>query len=79
MLLDDQSAAARAEHDVASFRSMPADERGAVWAAVLRDESGEGFAEYNAALSIFAVQCVIGALVMSRQLDHIIQAIRAIF
>ncbi|HEY6234793.1 MAG TPA: hypothetical protein VIW69_06825 [Candidatus Elarobacter sp.] len=46
---------------------------------MLRDESGEGFAEYNAALSIFAVQCVIGALVMSRQLDHIIQAIRAIF
>jgi hypothetical protein len=53
--------------------------RSAVWAAVLRDESGEGFAEYNAALSIFAVQCVIGALVLSRQVDHIIQAIRAIF
>jgi len=45
---------------------------------VLRDESGEGFAEYNTALSIFAVQCVIGALVVSRQIDHIIQAIRAI-
>ena len=52
--------------------------RNARWAAVLRDESGFGFAEYNTALSIFAVQCIVGALVMSRQVDHIIQAIRAI-
>jgi Flp pilus assembly pilin Flp len=50
-----------------------------VWAAVLRDESGEGFAEYSAMLSLFAVQCVVGALVVSRNIDHIIQAIRAIF
>ena len=52
--------------------------RGAIWAAVLRDESGEGFAEYNLALSIFAVQCVVGALAVSRHLDHILNAIRAI-
>jgi hypothetical protein len=52
--------------------------RSAGWAAALRDESGEGFAEYNLALSMFAVQCVVGALVLSRQLDHIIHAIRAI-
>ena len=52
--------------------------RNPVWAALLRDESGEAFAEYNAALSIFAVQCVVGALVMTHQLDHIINAIRAI-
>ncbi len=49
------------------------------WAAVLRDESGEGFAEYSTMLSLFAVQCVVGALVVSRNIDHIIQAIRAIF
>jgi hypothetical protein len=49
------------------------------WAAVLRDESGEGFAEYSTMLSLFAVQCVVGALVVSRNVDHIIQAIRAIF
>jgi Flp pilus assembly pilin Flp len=49
------------------------------WTAVLRDESGEGFAEYSTMLSLFAVQCVVGALVVSRNIDHIIQAIRAIF
>jgi hypothetical protein len=49
------------------------------WAAVLRDDSGEGFAEYSTMLSLFAVQCVVGALVVSRNVDHIIQAIRAIF
>ena len=53
--------------------------RTSAWAAVLRDESGEGFAEYNTMLSLFAVQCVVGALVVSRNIDHIIQAIRAIF
>ena len=53
--------------------------RAPVWAAVLRDESGEGFAEYSTMLSLFAVQCVVGALVVSRNIDHIIQAIRAIF
>ena len=50
-----------------------------VWTAVLRDESGEGFAEYSAMLSLFAVQCVVGALAVSRNIDHIVQAIRAIF
>ncbi len=53
--------------------------REAAWAALLRDESGEGFAEYSTMLSLFAVQCVVGALVVSRNIDHIIQAIRAIF
>ena len=53
--------------------------RASAWAAVLRDESGEGFAEYSTMLSLFAVQCVVGALVVSRNIDHIIQAIRAIF
>ncbi len=53
--------------------------RNALWATVLRDESGEGLAVYSTALSLFAVQCVVGALVMSRQIDHIIQTIRAIF
>jgi Flp pilus assembly pilin Flp len=48
-------------------------------AAVLRDESGVGVAEYSAMLSLFAVQCVVGALVVSRNVDHIVQAIRAIF
>jgi Flp pilus assembly pilin Flp len=52
--------------------------RKTVWTALLRDESGEGFAEYSAMLSLFAVQCVVGALVVSRNIDHIIQAIRAI-
>ena len=47
--------------------------------AALRDESGEAFAEYSAMLSLFAVQCVVGALVVSRNIDHIVQAIRAIF
>jgi Flp pilus assembly pilin Flp len=47
-------------------------------AAVLRDESGEGFAEYSSFLSLFAVQCVVGALVVSANIDHIIRAIRAI-
>jgi hypothetical protein len=50
----------------------------AVVLRVLRDESGEGFAAFNMALSLFAVQCVVGALVLSRQIDHIIQAIRAV-
>ncbi len=53
--------------------------RRARWASVLRDESGEGFAEYSAMISLFAVQCVVGALVVSRNVDHIMQAIRAIF
>ena len=53
--------------------------RTSAWAAVVRDESGEGFAEYSTMLSLFAVQCVVGALVVSRNIDHIIQAIRAIF
>jgi hypothetical protein len=53
--------------------------RNAAWAALLHDDSGEGFAEYSAMLSLFAVQCVVGALVVSRNIDHIIQAIRAIF
>ena len=48
------------------------------WAVFLRVDSGEGFAEYSTALSLFAVQCVVVALVVSRQIDHIIQAIRAI-
>ena len=52
--------------------------RNARWASLLRDESGEGFAEYSAMLSLFAVQCVVGALVVSRNIDHMIQAIRAI-
>ena len=52
--------------------------RASVWTAVLRDDSGEGFAEYSTFLSLFAVQCVVGALVVSRNIDHIIQAIRAI-
>jgi Flp pilus assembly pilin Flp len=52
--------------------------RNAGWAALLRDESGEGFAEYNLALTFFAVNCVVGALVVSHQIDHIIHAIRAI-
>ena len=56
------------------------DARGtSAWAALLRDESGEGFAEYSTMVSLFAVQCVVGALVVSRNIDHIIQAIRAIF
>jgi Flp pilus assembly pilin Flp len=58
--------------ETASRRSKPA------WAALLRDESGEGLAEYSTALSFFAVQCVVGALVLSRHIDHIVQAIRAI-
>jgi Flp pilus assembly pilin Flp len=49
------------------------------WAGVLRDESGEGFAEYSTMLSLFAVQCVVGALVVSRNVEQIVQAIRAIF
>ena len=53
--------------------------RAPLWAAVLGDESGEGIAEYSTMLSLFAVQCVVGALVVSRNIDHIIQAIRAIF
>jgi len=53
--------------------------RAPVWAAVLRDDAGEGFAEYSTMLSLFAVQCVVGALVVSRNIDHIIQSIRAIF
>ncbi|MDQ6942282.1 MAG: hypothetical protein M3169_07165 [Candidatus Eremiobacteraeota bacterium] len=53
--------------------------RKAAWAALLRDDAGEGFAEYSAMLSLFAVQCVVGALVVSRNIDHIVQAIRAIF
>ncbi len=53
--------------------------RKAAWAALLHDDAGEGFAEYSAMLSLFAVQCVVGALVVSRNIDHIIQAIRAIF
>ena len=52
--------------------------RKAARAAVLRDDSGVGFAEYSAMLSLFAVQCVVGALVVSRNVDHIVQAIRAI-
>ncbi|HYW54364.1 MAG TPA: hypothetical protein VE826_10350 [Dongiaceae bacterium] len=46
---------------------------------MLRDDAGEGFAEYSTMLSLFAVQCVVGALVVSRNIDHIIQSIRAIF
>ncbi|MEA2787100.1 MAG: hypothetical protein QOF71_3204 [Candidatus Eremiobacteraeota bacterium] len=53
--------------------------RSAAFAAVVRDDSGEGYAEYSTFLSLFAVQCVVGALVVSRNIDHIIQAIRAIF
>ena len=49
-----------------------------VW-AVLRDESGEGFADYSMLLGLFAVQCVAGALAVSRNIDHIIQSIRTIF
>ena len=52
--------------------------RSARWASLLRDDSGAGFAEYSAMLSLFAVQCVVGALVVSRNIDHMIQAIRAI-
>ena len=48
------------------------------WTAVLLDESGEGFAEYNVVLSAFAIQCVIGALVLSHRIDDIFHAIRAI-
>jgi hypothetical protein len=48
------------------------------WASLLRDESGVGYAAFSAAIGLFAVQCVVGALVMSRQIDHIIHAIRAI-
>lgn len=49
-----------------------------VW-ALLRDDSGEGFAEYNAALGVFAIQCVVGALVVSHRIDDIIRTIQAIF
>jgi hypothetical protein len=37
------------------------------------------FTDYSAMLGLFAVQCVVGALVVSGNVDHIIQAIRAIF
>lgn len=71
------SGRAFAEDNVAS--SSPSHERrGLTRAGVLHDESGEGFAEYSAMLSLFAVQCVVGALVASGNIDHIIQAIRAI-
>jgi hypothetical protein len=52
--------------------------RRAAW-AVLRDQSGEGVAEYSTMISLFAVQCVVGALIVSRNVDGIIQAIRSIF
>ncbi len=49
------------------------------WAALLRDDSGEGFAEYNAALGVFALQCVVGALIVSHRVDDIVRSIQAIF
>jgi Flp pilus assembly pilin Flp len=61
------------------WEAVSSGDAGSAVRRILRDESGEGFAEYSAMLSLFTVQCVVGALVVSRNIDHIIEAIRAIF
>ncbi|HEY6234794.1 MAG TPA: Flp family type IVb pilin [Candidatus Elarobacter sp.] len=57
MLLDDESAAARAEHDAASFRSIPADER------------GQGMAEYGLILAFIAILVIAALLYFSGNLQ----------
>jgi Flp pilus assembly pilin Flp len=48
-------------------------------AAVLRDESGAGFADYSLVLGFFAVQCICGALAVNDRIGDIIHTIAAVF
>lgn len=57
---------------------MPAVSRRAAWAALFRDDSGEGFAEYSVVLALFAVQCACGALVLSHRIDDVFHSIRTV-
>ena len=49
------------------------------WAALLRDDAGEGLADYSVVLGIFAVQCVCGAIALNHHIDSVVRAIQAVF
>jgi len=57
---------------------MPAVSRRAVWAALFRDDSGEGLADYSVVLALFAVQCACGALVLTHRIDDILHSLRTV-
>ncbi len=48
-------------------------------AAIVRDESGEGFAQYSVVLGFFVVQCICGAIALNHRVDDIIHTILAVF
>jgi hypothetical protein len=48
------------------------------WAALFRDDSGDGLAEGSVVLALFAIQCVCGALVLTHRIDDVLHSIRAV-
>ncbi len=50
----------------------------AAWAALFRDDSGDGLAEGSLVVALFAIQCVCGALVLTRRIDDVLHSLRAV-
>ena len=46
--------------------------------ALLRDDAGDGFADYSVLLGLFTIQCVCGALALNHHIEDIVHSIRAV-